>query len=748
MIPHKTKKPFFPLGFTLIELIVVITILAILGTLGFIAMKNYGATARDSVRISDIQNNLKALAILQIKTTTFPIPESAIEIKSGTRVLISYQGYLGADISRSIGMNTLSLDPKDKSRYTYAIDASQKKSQLLAYLESGENVKVMSYLNPVDYVFAADSLDRHIYVAGDMVGILTSGADQSPLQSSTTATGINLSTIDTSSYVAYFGGDAFGAGKSTGTGDVLINQLLGAATNTIPCNPVFYNGYNITSLAHHETKSFSKPVTVSNGSGTGSLSVTCTNGVLDTATAPENTVVSCTSGFVNTGNNLCTANLCGGSIPLHATMFSGSTQSVSTNWTFGAGAGVCTFACDAHYTWNGSDTCVADTQIAPACNGSIISNAHNTSTGTSWTQTWDGNAWNPVYTYARNATAGICTYDCNVGYSWDQTNSICTLNHYTVSGSFGNNAANQSISVCGSSVIADTNGNFTLSLPYGSVCNTISASRSGYTCTTSTNGPASLTGNVSDITGSCSANACVAGTYTNNGHTYSVPEIPSGNTTGVTSAAVQVTNGTQTFSATYGCTAGTVNPPTSETANTVVCNSHYTLNAGSCVADTRTFTCAANPSNTTWNTVSSYLQTWNGTAWLPADTSPTHNLTSSTSSCNYKCNAGYFWNNTACTAASAGNYVATSGQTTQPPCTTGQYQDLPGQIGFKNCTNKPANSSYTASSELTSNTCPWTCAAGYASDGVSCVPNSCLAIKTAHPENVTDGTYTIDPDGN
>jgi prepilin-type N-terminal cleavage/methylation domain-containing protein len=43
-------------GFTLIELIVVITILAILGTIAFISLQGHSASARNSKRLSDVNS--------------------------------------------------------------------------------------------------------------------------------------------------------------------------------------------------------------------------------------------------------------------------------------------------------------------------------------------------------------------------------------------------------------------------------------------------------------------------------------------------------------------------------------------------------------------------------------------------------------------------------------------------------------------------------------------------------------------
>lgn len=50
-------------GFTLVELIVVITILAILGTIGFLSLKGYSSSARDAIRTSDLANLSKGFEV-------------------------------------------------------------------------------------------------------------------------------------------------------------------------------------------------------------------------------------------------------------------------------------------------------------------------------------------------------------------------------------------------------------------------------------------------------------------------------------------------------------------------------------------------------------------------------------------------------------------------------------------------------------------------------------------------------------
>ena len=71
------------------------------------------------------------------------------------------------------------------------------------------------------------------------------------------------------------------------------------------------------------------------------------------------------------------------------------------------------------------------------------------------------------------------------------------------------------------------------------------------------------------------------------------------------------------------------------------CNLNYSIVWNECLADTKNFTCNSKPLNTLWNTSSSYTQTWSGSEWLPEDSFPYYNITSSIEECRYKCNIWY-----------------------------------------------------------------------------------------------------------
>ena len=79
-------------AFTLVELIVVITILAILWTIAFISLQWYAKDARDSTGLADLKSIEKALEFQLLKGSKIPKPDNFVEITASWTIL-SYQWY-------------------------------------------------------------------------------------------------------------------------------------------------------------------------------------------------------------------------------------------------------------------------------------------------------------------------------------------------------------------------------------------------------------------------------------------------------------------------------------------------------------------------------------------------------------------------------------------------------------------------------------------------------------------------------
>ena len=61
-------------GFTIAELIVVITVLAILATVGFVALSGHLSAARDSTRATEIGQISRAVELSAIQNSKYPMP--------------------------------------------------------------------------------------------------------------------------------------------------------------------------------------------------------------------------------------------------------------------------------------------------------------------------------------------------------------------------------------------------------------------------------------------------------------------------------------------------------------------------------------------------------------------------------------------------------------------------------------------------------------------------------------------------
>ncbi|MFZ3232295.1 MAG: prepilin-type N-terminal cleavage/methylation domain-containing protein [Patescibacteria group bacterium] len=66
-----------PLGFTLAELIVVVTVLAILATIGFVALSGHISSARDSARATEIGQISRSVELSAVQNGKYPMPVAA-----------------------------------------------------------------------------------------------------------------------------------------------------------------------------------------------------------------------------------------------------------------------------------------------------------------------------------------------------------------------------------------------------------------------------------------------------------------------------------------------------------------------------------------------------------------------------------------------------------------------------------------------------------------------------------------------
>lgn len=149
------NKKFKKLWFTLVELIVVITILAILWTIAFYSFQNYALSARDWTRISDIKSIQKSLSFFAIETWNFPEPTDwKIVTYSWASVWIQWT-FWDTMMTNLWALNKKPKDPLKLMEYSYSVTPDKQEYQLVWVLESIELVnknflinKAYSYASP------------------------------------------------------------------------------------------------------------------------------------------------------------------------------------------------------------------------------------------------------------------------------------------------------------------------------------------------------------------------------------------------------------------------------------------------------------------------------------------------------------------------------------------------------------------------------------------------------------------------
>ncbi len=155
-------------AFTLVELIVVITILAVLSTIWFVSYSWYLAWTRDTNRISQLKSISDWLHLFSTNHT-LPSPDDNIDVKANSEV-IATQWYAWKNTLETITYSTSGLDPKDKIYFSYYLTRDKKYFQLMTFLEEEDSLQTAWIFNNTK---AVDYSIRYPAVFWDKLWILT-----------------------------------------------------------------------------------------------------------------------------------------------------------------------------------------------------------------------------------------------------------------------------------------------------------------------------------------------------------------------------------------------------------------------------------------------------------------------------------------------------------------------------------------------------------------------------------------------
>ena len=123
-------------AFTLVELIVVITILAILWTIAFISLQWYSSDARDSTRISDVWNMKTSLELFHLNAWKYPLPDDKQIVDYGWETLWyqwKFWNIVVWNLSRNL--SEIPTDSLTDKEYIYSVSWNKNEFQILNLLE-------------------------------------------------------------------------------------------------------------------------------------------------------------------------------------------------------------------------------------------------------------------------------------------------------------------------------------------------------------------------------------------------------------------------------------------------------------------------------------------------------------------------------------------------------------------------------------------------------------------------------------
>lgn len=153
-------------AFTLVEMVVSVSIITILWIIGFISFTSYHMTIRDTARISDIENISLYLNDFKLRNN-LPQPANYVQLESDSQI-VSQQWELSDILLNLIGYESAGRDPMDDKFFTYVRSWNKKYFQVMWLLESQDNVPGQNNQNDLEI-----KAQRFPYTQGNKLWIVT-----------------------------------------------------------------------------------------------------------------------------------------------------------------------------------------------------------------------------------------------------------------------------------------------------------------------------------------------------------------------------------------------------------------------------------------------------------------------------------------------------------------------------------------------------------------------------------------------
>lgn len=125
-------------AFTLVELIVVITILAILWTIAFISYTWFSVRSRDGVRLSDIFSIKTSMDLYEIDNWKYPIPSNWINVTYSWAIVWNQWTFWESVYTNISKLDKIPLDPLTWNQYSYSVTQDRIQYQIAWIIEWDE----------------------------------------------------------------------------------------------------------------------------------------------------------------------------------------------------------------------------------------------------------------------------------------------------------------------------------------------------------------------------------------------------------------------------------------------------------------------------------------------------------------------------------------------------------------------------------------------------------------------------------